>query len=68
MGVFAHVWVLLINVAPLAGIIALVAWGVTRLSHRRTFDNALNILNERFARGEIEQQEYDTRKAALRRG
>jgi putative membrane protein len=68
MGVFAHVLVLLINVAFLAGIIALVVWGVIRLSHRPTSDNALSILNERFARGEIDQQEYDTRKAALRRG
>ncbi|TMC29237.1 MAG: SHOCT domain-containing protein [Chloroflexi bacterium] len=43
----------------------LVLWAI-RVSPRRIRpDNALAILNERFARGEIDQQEYEQRKAAL---
>jgi putative membrane protein len=45
----------------------LVLWAI-RISPRGIRpDSALRILNERFARGEIDQQEYDTRKAALLR-
>jgi len=42
-----------------------VVWAVLRLSRGRPPDGALSILNERFARGETDQQEYDQRKAAL---
>ncbi|HEY4872195.1 MAG TPA: SHOCT domain-containing protein [Candidatus Dormibacteraeota bacterium] len=62
-----HVWILLINLVFWGGVIALIIWAVRRLSASRTSDNALSILNERFARGEIDQQECDTRKAALTR-
>jgi putative membrane protein len=62
-----HIWILLINLVFWGGLIALVVWAVRRLSRSRTPDHALSILNERFARGEIDQQEYDTRKATLTR-
>jgi len=62
-----HIWILLINLVFWGGLIALVVWAVRRLSRSRTPDNALSILNERFARGEIDQQDYDARKATLRR-
>jgi putative membrane protein len=62
-----HWYVLLIVLLFWGGLIALVIWAVRRISAPRTSDNALSILNERFARGEIDQQEYDTRKAALLR-
>ena len=43
----------------------LVLWAI-RVSPRRIRpDNALAILNERFARGEIDQQEYEQRNTAL---
>jgi len=45
----------------------LVLWAIRIAPRRIRPDNALSILNERFARGEIDQQEYDARKAALRR-
>jgi len=45
----------------------LVLWAIRVAPRRIRPDNALAILNERFARGEIDQQEYETRKAALRR-
>lgn len=45
----------------------LVLWAIRVAPRGIRPDNALRILNERFARGEIDQQEYDARKAALRR-
>jgi uncharacterized membrane protein len=45
----------------------LVLWAIRVAPRGIRPDNALSILNERFARGEIDQQEYETRKAALRR-
>ena len=50
-----------------AGVIALGVWVALRLARPRPANGALDILNERFARGEIDQQEYDQRKAALLR-
>ena len=44
-----------------------VLWAIRIAPRRLRPDKALQILNERFARGEIDQQEYETRKAALRR-
>ena len=65
MAWFGHLWILLVNLVFWGGIVALVIWAVRRFSASRNSDNALAILNERFARGEIDQQEYNTRKAAL---
>jgi len=43
-----------------------VLWAIRVAPQRIKPDNALGILNERFARGEIDQQEYQTRKNALK--
>jgi putative membrane protein len=63
--------VLVIMLVFWGGVIVLAVWLVLwaiRISPRRVRpDDALKILNERFARGEIDQQEYETRKAALLR-
>ena len=62
-------WFALIGLVFYAVIIVLAVWLVLwaiRVAPRRIRpDNALGILNERFARGEIDQQEYEQRKAAL---
>jgi putative membrane protein len=62
-------WYVLFNLVFFAVVIVLAVWLVLwaiRVAPRRIRpDNALSILNERFARGEIEQQEYETRKKAL---
>src|ERR1700674_2885700 len=48
-------------------VVWLVLWAIRIAPQRIRPDNALSILNERFARGEIDQAEYDSRKAALKR-
>jgi len=64
-------WYVLFALVLYAVVIVLAVWLVLwaiRIAPRRIRpDNALGILNERFARGEIDQQEYETRKAALLR-
>ena len=64
-------WFALVGLVVYAVIIVLAVWLVLwaiRVAPRRIRpDNALGILNERFARGEIDQQEYEQRKAALLR-
>ena len=51
----------------IVGAVWLVLWAIRVAPRRIRPDNALSILNERFARGEIDQQDYETRKAALLR-
>lgn len=52
-----------------AGVILLVVWGVKTLSsgdNRRSDEGrALQILEERFARGEIDREEFEERRRAL---
>ena len=65
----SHWWVLfaiLFNLVFWGGLIALVIWAVNRFTGGGPSDRALAILNERFARGEIDQQEYEKRKAVLK--
>lgn len=59
----------------IAGIVLLIWWAVRQgsagrhdmpqQSVRPSADKALDILNERFAKGEIDKAEYEERKAAL---
>jgi uncharacterized membrane protein len=67
MPFIGHAYALLIDLVILAGLIWLVVWAVRRRSAQQKPDDALSILDERFARGEIDPQEYDTRKTALLR-
>lgn len=60
-GVFMIVgWVLII-----IGIIMLVKWLLDSKGFRGGNSKALDILNERYARGEIDEQEYKKRKSDL---
>jgi putative membrane protein len=52
-------WVLLI-----VGLIALVRWAATQGRESRT-DPALEVLRQRYARGEINKDEFDARKRDL---
>jgi putative membrane protein len=66
MPFFGHWYALLIMLVFWGGLIALVVWAVRRFGSSDQA-SALRILNERLARGEIDQQEYEQRKAALTR-
>lgn len=68
---------ILLNLLLLVGLVAIIAWVVTmilptrraqdqRLEERAT-DSAEEILRERFARGEIEAEEYERSLETLRR-
>jgi putative membrane protein len=59
-----HWYVLVIFLLFWGGVIALVIWAIRRATSSR--GRALQILQVRFARGEIDQQEFEQRKAALR--
>jgi putative membrane protein len=68
MPFLGHGYALLVILVFWGGLIALAIWAVRRFRRPSgTSGNALNILNDRFARGEIDQQEYEKRKAALLR-
>lgn len=50
------------------GLITVVVVLIRRFAHpQRPHDDAVRILNERFARGEIDEDEYQRRRAALTR-
>ena len=50
--------------ALLAAVVAITWWLVTTARSRRR-DTALNILRERYARGEISREEYEARRRDL---
>lgn len=65
-------WMGLWMVAFWVGVVLLVVWGVRTLADssssspgNRGERSALSILEERFARGEIDREEFDQRRAAL---
>lgn len=68
MGGWGWLWIILLSLA----LIALVVWVLTRSGRSdsspagRTEVDALRILEERFARGEIDKDEFENRRAALR--
>jgi len=53
-------------------IVAAIVWGIVRTTGQNDYTNsafnhktALDILNERYARGEIDKDEYETKKKDL---
>ena len=64
MPLLGHWYALLVVLLFWGAIIALIIWVIRRFSSTGgSSTNALNILKDRFARGEIDQQEYEQRKA-----
>jgi putative membrane protein len=47
------------------GLAALVVWGIRGFGREGSKTDRLNILRERFALGEIDQQEFESRRAVL---
>jgi putative membrane protein len=66
MPFLGHWYALLVVLLFWAAVIALIVWVIRRLVSAGSSTSALSILNERFARGEIDQQEYEKRKDALK--
>ncbi|OXM46114.1 SHOCT domain-containing protein [Amycolatopsis alba] len=64
IGVVLVLAIAVIVVAGLVTVAVLLLRRYTRPASGR--DEALRILNERFARGEIDKAEYDERRAAIR--
>lgn len=64
-------WLMMIGVIALTilGIVALVRYlqHSSRPNYQPAGNNALNILNERYAKGEITEEEYRSKKAEITR-
>lgn len=60
-GIFMILWWVLIIV----GVVALVKWVVMSSGGRSGDSQALEILKQRYARGEIDEQEFQKRKREL---
>ncbi len=59
-------WMLLVGVVVLAGVIALGIWIARQTGGSQSnANNARSVLEERFARGEIDEAEFQRRSAAL---
>ncbi len=61
-------WMLLWMALFWAGTILLIIWGVRQItrSSRQDGSRALEILEERYARGEIDREEFESRRHDLR--
>ncbi len=63
-GIMGPIFMLVMLAALIVGIVALVRWmGVSPAT--MSSNAALDMLNLRFAKGELDQKEYDERKKAL---
>lgn len=63
-GAWGMLWMLLVMV----GVVLLVIWGVRQMSGtgpRPGRSRAVEILEERYARGEIDREEFETRRRDL---
>jgi putative membrane protein len=64
-------WVVLAMLSWLAlivGVVSLVVWAVRKFAAgagRRSEESALDILNKRYARGEISREEYEEKKQGI---
>ncbi|WP_018079683.1 SHOCT domain-containing protein [Thiobacillus denitrificans] len=67
MGGWGGLWMILVVVAVILGIVVLVRWvgKSSASSGTRVSNAALDALNERYAPGEIEKQEFEEKKRAL---
>ena len=62
-GVFGWIFMILWWALIIVGIVMLVRWGLKRSNHDEK--NAINVLKERYAKGEINKQEFEEKKKDL---
>ncbi|MEE8388340.1 MAG: SHOCT domain-containing protein [Acidiferrobacterales bacterium] len=65
MGFFGWAFMILVWVLIIAGIISLVKWLMQSTSGSQSKKTPLEILQERFARGDIDEGEYERKKNIL---
>ena len=62
---FGWLWMVVLG----GGLIALIVWGITRITRQdrvHVSSNALDLARERYARGEINKEEFEQIKKDLR--
>jgi putative membrane protein len=65
-GLFMPFFMIIVWIIIIAGIALLINWLAKQSRSSRTDGNsALNILKERYAKGEIDQKEFETKKKDL---
>lgn len=60
-------WMIVAQVILWGALIAFGVWTVRRLANHRSGGGGRRVLEERFARGEIDAQEFEQRRAVLSR-